>query len=539
MPFSEETHSENNQNSEPTLKYVPYATETHQQNRSFSSGIEYNPHSQTQLTKSNSPVALNPQANDGQASKKPGADGTPRAVLETATPDQNRTLDGKISLERKRQQSAQGKAAPSAQEADWSQDAASRDVQSPAASATPPGDEFDIESAIRAAYAPAAKTPGTEVESELSGSFKSAQGIDASDSSIEAAQIAPPPTALTGQAKPERSPADEAADIQLGNVTEPSAGLGGGLPSAWHIEPQARTLDDIPEATGAQPAAANLAGPGRRPKLAVNPNKVSSAMDDRLTSLQGGVDAQEDQQDSKKKKKRSKGASTSLFGKKKAKKSGAPLSEDEWKGDFDQVVSDFQAQDLEEQRKEAKAQLPKSERIKSNILAAIKEPIVIIAVIVVLFVVFVQKSFLVPSESMKPTLMANDRIFTIKSYITNGQTFKPGDIVCFYAPNTQNEVFVKRVIANGGSTVEISGDNVYVDGELSPFQGSGTGQVQGKWELAEDEYFVMGDNRTNSKDSRFSEVGKIKADAMISRVIAIYWPFDDAKLLIDNPYPAS
>lgn len=269
------------------------------------------------------------------------------------------------------------------------------------------------------------------------------------------------------------------------------------------------------------------------PKLAVNPEKVSSAMEDRLSMLQNAGELQSDFKDDKGKKKK-----TSKFALKKKDKKTAPLSEDEWQGNFDEVISDFQAQDLEQQRKEALAQIPKGERIKNNIIAAIKEPVVIIAIIIVLFVVFVQKSFLVPSGSMVPTLIENDRIFTIKSYITNGQTFKPGDIVCFYAPGTNSEVYVKRVIANGGSTVEISGDEVYVDGELSPYQGKGTGQVQGKWELAEDEYFVMGDNRSNSKDSRYSEVGKIPASAMISRVVAIYWPFDDAKLLLDNPYPS-
>ena len=152
----------------------------------------------------------------------------------------------------------------------------------------------------------------------------------------------------------------------------------------------------------------------------------------------------------------------------------------------------------------------------------IREPIIIVALIIITFLIMFVRPFLVPSGSMVPTLQEGDRILSIAQYFQDGDTYEVGDIVCFYA--SDGTVYVKRVIATGGDLVEISGEKVYVNGELSPYQGTG-GQVTSlKVQLADDEYFVMGDNRGNSEDSRF--IGPIKASQMISKVICIYYPFE-------------
>ena len=168
--------------------------------------------------------------------------------------------------------------------------------------------------------------------------------------------------------------------------------------------------------------------------------------------------------------------------------------------------------------------LHKAKNICRNI---VREPIIIIAIIVIALLTLFIRPFLVPSGSMVPTLIEGDRILSIATYFPNGQTFQEGDIACFTAPD--GTVYVKRVIANGGDLVQISGEDVYVNGELSPWQGTGGQMTNMEVQLADDEYFMMGDNRGNSEDSRF--IGPIKADKMISKVVAIYMPFDHATLL--------
>ena len=128
---------------------------------------------------------------------------------------------------------------------------------------------------------------------------------------------------------------------------------------------------------------------------------------------------------------------------------------------------------------------------------------------------------------MQPTLQEGDRIMSIARYFPNGHTYERGDIVCFTAPD--GTVYVKRVIGTGGDHIQITGDMVYVNGEPSPWQGTGGVSTVSDIQLAEDEYWVMGDNRGNSQDSRF--IGPVKASQMISKVYGIYFPLNRAKFL--------
>lgn len=145
---------------------------------------------------------------------------------------------------------------------------------------------------------------------------------------------------------------------------------------------------------------------------------------------------------------------------------------------------------------------------------------VVYVVTLVMLLVFA-RGFLVPSGSMIPTLNEGDRILSLARYFPDGHTYQPGDIVCFHEP-VNGEVYVKRVVACGGDVVRISGETLYVNDEPSPWQGGGTGRYPGVWELADDEYFMMGDNRANSQDSRV--IGPIKANRVISKVDFVYWP---------------
>jgi signal peptidase I len=161
---------------------------------------------------------------------------------------------------------------------------------------------------------------------------------------------------------------------------------------------------------------------------------------------------------------------------------------------------------------------------------ALREPSYVIPLVLIVLIFSFLRAYVIPSGSMIPTLVEGDRIIGIQQYFPNGHTFHAGDIATFYS-NQLGEVLVKRVVAEGGDTVDIIGDTLYVNGEASEWQGNGTGMVQGEWVLADDEYFMMGDNRSNSKDSRW--IGPVKANQMISKVICTYFPFDRMKLLTE------
>lgn len=166
-------------------------------------------------------------------------------------------------------------------------------------------------------------------------------------------------------------------------------------------------------------------------------------------------------------------------------------------------------------------------KIGGMLKSALHEPVFICALIVLLFLICFMRPFIVPSGSMKPTLMEGDRILSITQYFPNGQTYSRGDIACFTAPD--GTVYVKRVIGIGGDHIQISGEKVYVNGEESPYQGTGGVMTSMDVQLADDEYWMMGDNRGNSLDSRY--IGAIKADKMISKVLGIYNPVDRMTIL--------
>ena len=136
---------------------------------------------------------------------------------------------------------------------------------------------------------------------------------------------------------------------------------------------------------------------------------------------------------------------------------------------------------------------------------------------VVLLFVFVLRLIGVSGGSMQNTLYTGDRLLMINSAFCN---FEQGDIVVINAYNAQlDDTIIKRIIAVGGQTIDIdfSTGVVFVDGkaleedyvkELT----FTTGGTQFPPTLAEDEVFVMGDNRNASTDSRSTMLGAVKKD---------------------------
>jgi len=163
--------------------------------------------------------------------------------------------------------------------------------------------------------------------------------------------------------------------------------------------------------------------------------------------------------------------------------------------------------------------------------------VVVIALVVAVVVrTFVFQTFYIPSGSMEPTLDIGDRILVDKlSY-----DFHPvhtGDIVVFKRPPHADvgppsiKDLVKRVIGLPGQTIWSHGGQVYIDGKILPEPWLPPGTVTRgirPQKIPPDHYFVMGDNRGDSLDSRY--FGPIPGSLIVGRMVARIWPLSRFKI---------
>ena len=181
-------------------------------------------------------------------------------------------------------------------------------------------------------------------------------------------------------------------------------------------------------------------------------------------------------------------------------------------------------------------------------------PILMLVALVVAIIIktFLVQAFFIPSGSMIPTLAIDDRVMVNKLSIRFSSP-EQGDVVVFDSPlqPTGNEDpwlerlmrtvqeslgiktavvpddLIKRVIGTPGDTVEIRDNHILVNGiEIEePYLQPGSSMADmPERTLRDDEYFVMGDNRNNSYDSR--RFGPITEDLLIGRAFVIIWPSD-------------
>jgi signal peptidase I len=157
---------------------------------------------------------------------------------------------------------------------------------------------------------------------------------------------------------------------------------------------------------------------------------------------------------------------------------------------------------------------------------------------------FVLEPFYVPSESMETTLHGcsgcQDDYLLVNKLSYHLHSVHDGDIVVFSRPpdlDTDDSVLVKRVIAVGGQTVSIKSGRVFVDGKqltekyINPACQSGTtlGTEPATVAIPKGDVWVMGDNRCDSKDSRY--FGPIKASTIVGRAFVVVWPLSRIHLL--------
>ena len=156
----------------------------------------------------------------------------------------------------------------------------------------------------------------------------------------------------------------------------------------------------------------------------------------------------------------------------------------------------------------------------------------------------VAQATVVPSESMNPTILVGDHFFldklafpanypkALQKYLPT-RTIHRSDIVALWSPQNPDIRLVKRVIALPGETLEVRHGEVYINGHKldEPYViHSDSVEIDGRdnfgpVEIPEEHFFLMGDNRDNSNDSRFW--GVAPRESLIGKPLFVYWSYDE------------
>lgn len=168
----------------------------------------------------------------------------------------------------------------------------------------------------------------------------------------------------------------------------------------------------------------------------------------------------------------------------------------------------------------------KAQKVKREIIDIIK------TVVIAIFVAFIITHFIivnavVPTGSMKNTIMPNDRIVAFRlSYLFSEP--QRGDIIVFRAPDNEEVLYVKRIIGLPGETINIVDGKVYVNDSTEPLEDSYILEKMegsfGPYTVPEDSYFMLGDNRNDSQDSRYWQNTFVKKDKILGKAIFKYYP---------------
>ncbi len=151
--------------------------------------------------------------------------------------------------------------------------------------------------------------------------------------------------------------------------------------------------------------------------------------------------------------------------------------------------------------------------------------VIVVAVAAALFITeFLIVNATVPTQSMEPTIMAKDRLIGWRLAYTRSDPER-GDIIIFKYPDNEEVLFIKRVIGLPGETVDIHDGYVFIDGAVldEPYLTVTTEGDFGPYEVPEGHFFMMGDNRNNSADSRFWDNTYLSRDKVVGKALFKYW----------------
>jgi signal peptidase I len=150
------------------------------------------------------------------------------------------------------------------------------------------------------------------------------------------------------------------------------------------------------------------------------------------------------------------------------------------------------------------------------------------AAVSVLIILFLYQPVRVEGTSMSPRLEDHDRLF-INKFVYHVTSIERGDVVVFHYPRDPAKSYIKRVIALPGDKLRIDHGQVWVNGKelLEAYVPEMYRDVKSyaEIEVPDDSYFVMGDHRSISSDSR--EFGPVERDLIYGKAVFIYWPAKD------------
>ena len=153
-------------------------------------------------------------------------------------------------------------------------------------------------------------------------------------------------------------------------------------------------------------------------------------------------------------------------------------------------------------------------------------------IVFVVVIVFIINNVLlinarIPSESMEKTIMTGDRVFGNRlAYMTKDP--ERFDIVIFKFPDDESQLFIKRVIGLPGETVTIKDGKVYINDSEEPLDDSFVAETPvghfGQYKVPEGSYFMLGDNRNHSRDSRYWINSFVEKDKILGKAVLRYFP---------------
>ena len=158
---------------------------------------------------------------------------------------------------------------------------------------------------------------------------------------------------------------------------------------------------------------------------------------------------------------------------------------------------------------------------------------IVIAVALALFIrQFIVELYVVDGPSMRPTLHSQERL-VVNKFIYRFRVPERGEILVFRYPRDPSRDFIKRVIAVPGDSIKIEDGHVYVNQKLmnEPYILEKTLSNYPEAVVPDGTIFVMGDNRNNSEDSRFADVGFVPYDLVKGKAVLVFWPVDQFKSL--------
>lgn len=174
----------------------------------------------------------------------------------------------------------------------------------------------------------------------------------------------------------------------------------------------------------------------------------------------------------------------------------------------------------------------KRERYKRRfrkLLRSTVNALIVVAAIAALIATLILPVLQITGTSMEPNLNDGDIVLLVKK-----KNLKTGDLCAFYY---SNKILIKRVIATPGDYIWIEADGtVFLNGEAlnEPYvseKALGECDVEFPYQVPENSYFVMGDKRETSVDSRSSIIGCVNEDQIVGKIFCKFWPLSEFKFI--------